>query len=358
MKTRNSTVLKRQMEGRWLSAFKALAPSLDTAVDELGDNVPCPVDGGTDGFRLFKDANYTGGGVKQSWRVLPEGIDMLMWVNNWSFVKVYDELEAWLGNKPVEAGPIYIPKPKLVDETSLRLWLNRIWKEALPLDDMMAFPARAYFKYRWVHSAAMSACDIRFHPCLNYKDKKGKLHGKFGAVLLLVRNNNGEPVSIHRTFITSGGLKLNLGGPHKPRKMTPPVNKSSKGRHVRLFTQQNGFLGISEGLETALAVHEVKQFPVWPCIANTMLQSFVPPKGVHTILNFVDKDRKKAGEKSAAILKLKLEREGIRVLDLLPPTPILDTDEKGVDWADQLKRDKNGFYLIDEVLDFAQLKHA
>jgi hypothetical protein len=358
MKTRNSTVLKRQMEGCWLNAFKALAPSLDTAIDKLGDNVHCPVDGGTDGFRLFNDANYTGGGVKQSWRVLPEGIDMLMWVNNWSFTKVYDELEAWLGNKPIETGPIYNPKPKPVNETSLRQWLNRIWKESLSLDHMMAFPARAYFKYRWVHSAAMSASDIRFHPCLNYKDKTGKLLGKFGAVLILVRNNNGEPVSIHRTFITKGGLKVNLAKPHKPRKMTPPVNKSSKGRHVRLFAHQNGFLGVSEGLESALAVHEAKQFPVWPGLSNTMLQSFVPPKGVHTVLNFVDKDRNEVGENSAVILKAKLIQEGIRVFDLLPPTPILSSDEKGVDWADQLKRDKHGFDLLDDVLHFAQLKYA
>lgn len=358
MKTRNSTDLKRKMEGRWLGAFKALAPSLDTAIDKLGDNVPCPVDGGTDGFRLFKDANYTGGGVKQSWRVLPEGIDMLMWVNNWSFTKVYDELDAWLGNKPVESGPIYIPKPKPVNETSLRKWLNRIWKEALPLDDLMAFPARAYFKYRWIHNAASAASDIRFHPCLNYKDKQGKLLGRFGAVLILVRNNNGEPVSIHRTFITQGGLKVNLDGPHKPRKLTPPVNKSSKGRHVRLFMHKNGYLGVAEGLESALAVREAKQFPVWPGLSNTMLQSFVPPKGVHTILNFVDKDRNKTGEKTAIILRANLIQEGIRVFDLLPPTPILSSDEKGVDWADQLKRDKNGFGLIDEVLDFAHLKYA
>lgn len=358
MKTRNSTELKRQMEGCWLRAFKVLAPSLDTAIDKLGDNVPCPVDGGTDGFRLFKDANYTGGGVKQSWRVFPEGIDILMWVNNWSFVKVYDELEAWLGNKPITTGPVYLHKPKPVNETSLRQWLNRIWKESLPLDDLMSYPARAYFKYRWVYSAASSASDLRFHPSLNYKDKHGKLLGKFGAVLLLVRNNNGEPVSIHRTFITQGGLKVNLGNTHKSRKMTPPVNKSSKGRHIELFTQQNGFLGVAEGLETALAVHQAKQFPVWPCVSNTMLQNFIPPKGVHTVLNFVDKDRSKAGETSAAILKSKLEQEGIRVLDLLPPTPILETDEKGVDWADQLKRDKSGFDLIDEVMHFTQLKYA
>lgn len=358
MKKRNSTEMKRRMEGRWLSAFSALAPALDQAMNNLGTNVPCPVDGGTDGFRLFKDANYTGGGVKQSWRVIPEGIDMLMWVNDWSFTKVYDELEAWLGDKPVEAGPIYLPKPKPVNEEGLRKWLNRIWKEAMPLEDLEAYPARAYFGYRWVKTAALSSHDVRFHPCLNYKDKKGNLLGKFGAVLSLVRNNEGEPVAIHRTFITKGGLKVNLGKAHKAKTMTPSVKQRSKGRHIRLFAPQNGYLGVSEGLETALAVFEAKGFPVWPGLSNTILQSFVPPKGVHTVLNFVDKDRSKAGESSAEILRANLAPKGIRVLDLLPPTPILDTDEKGVDWADQLKRDPSGFDLLDQALAFARLKQA
>ncbi|MDV7397269.1 toprim domain-containing protein, partial [Arthrospira platensis SPKY1] len=69
-----------------------------------------------------------------------------------------------------------------------------------------------------------------------------------------------------------------------------------------MFAPQNGYLGVSEGLETALAVYQAKQFPVWPGLSNTILQSFVPPKGVHTILNFVDKDRNKAGENAAEIL--------------------------------------------------------
>ncbi|MCG8613786.1 MAG: toprim domain-containing protein [Pseudomonadales bacterium] len=358
MKKRNSTEMKRRMEGRWLSAFSVLAPALDHAINNLGTNVPCPINGGTDGFRLFKDANDTGGGAKQSWRIIPEGIDMLMWVNDWSFPKVYDELEAWLGDKAVETGPIYIAKPKPVNEEGLRKWLNRIWKEALPLEDLKAYPARAYFGYRWVKTAALSSHDVRFHPCLNYKDKKGNLLGKFGAVLTLVRNNEGEPVALHRTFITKGGLKVNLGKAHSAKTMTPSVKQRSKGRHIRLFEPQNGYLGISEGLETALAVFQVKEFPVWPGLSNTILQSFVPPKGVHTVLNFVDKDRNKAGENSAEILRTNLMSSGIRVFDLLPPTPILDTDEKGVDWADQLKRDPRGFDLIDQVLAFARLKHA
>ena len=365
MSKRNSTQLKEKMSGYWLNAFSVLAPALRHSIKKLGQNVPCPIDGGTDGFRLFKDANETGGGVKQSERVIPEGIDMLMWVNNWSFTQTFDELEGWLNGSPIHALPvIHIPKVKVVvDETNLRKWLNRIWGDSLSLDQHMSYPARAYFGYRHISQAALAASDVRYHPNLTYKDTNGKILGKFGAVLCLVRNNEGNPVSIHRTFITKAGQKVNLGKDNKAKKVTPPVLKNSKGRQVRLFESQNGYLGVCEGLETALAVHQVKQLPIWPNLSNTNLHSFVAPKGVHTVLNFVDKDRSKAGKKpagenSALVLAANLEAQGIRVINLLPPTPLLDTDAKGVDWADQLIRDPSGFDLIDQVLEFVQLKQA
>lgn len=357
---RNSTELKRRMEGNWLNAFLNLAPELNAAVEKLGENVPCPKAGGIDGFRLFDDANYTGGGVKQAERVFPEGIGLLMWLNGWEFTKTYDELEAWLGGNRVEARPVTRPatRPKVVDETGMRRWLNKIWREAVPLADLMAYPAKAYFNRRWLRASALVASDLRFHPCLNYKNKQQETLGKYGAILALVRNNNGEPVSIHRTFITKSGLKADLDEQNKARKVTPPVNKQSKGRCIHLFQPEDGVLGVAEGLETALSVYCAKRFPVWPLLANTNKHTFVPPNGVHTVIDFVDKDRNKAGENSADVLTQKLNALGIRVITLLPPTPILNSDSKGVDWADQLKRDVAGFDILDSVLDFNKLKHA
>jgi len=355
MKKRNTNELKHEMVGRWLNAFSALAPSLQQAISKKGSSVPCPVNGGTDGFRLFRDANETGGGVKHSWRVFPQGIDLLMWVNDWSFIKTYDELDAWLGDKPFESGSVHIPKEKNCDDSGLRKWLNRIWSESLTLEDLKAYPARAYFSRRRILTAAQAASNVRFHPQLNYKDKEGKLLGTYGAVLCKVQNNDGTPSQLTRTYIGSNGAKVNLGKRNKSKKMTPSVGKYTKGRQIQLFAPTNGFLGVCEGLETALAVHQAKQFPVWPNLSNTNMYSFVPPPGVHTVLNFVDKDRSKVGESSAEVLREQLESQGIRVIDLLPTIPILDSDEKGVDWADQLIRDPRGFDLLDQALDFIYL---
>ena len=347
MSKRDSTKLKRQMEGRWLSAFLTLAPALEHAVNKLGTNVSCPVDGGLDGFRLFQDANITGGGVKQNLRVIPEGIDMLMWVNEWSFTKAYDQLEAFLANNVVEAGSVRTSLPKVIDETNLRFWLNQVWKESIPLSDLRAYPARIYCDRRRIKKAALAASDLRFHPALNYIGTDGKILGRYGALVALVRNNDGMPVSIHRTFLTKSGMKVDfLGRTNAPRKLTPAVNKQSKGRHVRFSSiGLAGVIGVAEGLETALAVTEATQLPVWPTISTSMLTSFIPPDGVNTVLIFADKDRNLAGEIAANTLTERLAEVGIKAITLMPPTPILESDTKGVDWADQLVRDRTGFRI-------------
>ncbi len=351
MGRRNSSALKAKMSGQWLSAFSVLAPSLNTAIEQLGMNVPCPVSGGVDGFRLFRDANETGGGVKQSYRVFPEGIDLLMWVNDWSFVTVFDELDAFIGGSQNHTPKFHVPTkplPKL-NENNLRSWLNKLWVESFSLTHKNAYPARNYFRSRWVYQAALNSTDVRYHKKLHYRDKTGREIGISPGIVSLVRNNDGEPVAIHRTFITKNGIKSDFGDNLSSKTMTPSVNKQSRGRKVELFEPKLGHLGISEGLETALAVYQAKEFPVWPCLSATMLQSFLPPKGVHTVVNFVDKDRNQAGEKSAMILSERLKSMGLKIVNLLPPTPLKDSDN-GVDWADQLIREPVGFNMIDKIM--------
>jgi hypothetical protein len=76
-----------------------------------------------------------------------------------------------------------------------------------------------------------------------------------------------------------------------------------------------------------------------------MLTSFIPPDGVNTVLIFADKDRNLAGEIAANTLTERLAEVGIKAITLMPPTPILESDTKGVDWADQLVRDRTGFRI-------------
>jgi len=366
MKKRNSSELKRKMMGHWLNALYDLAPSLHYAISNVGDSVPCPVDGGTDGFRLF-DLNdkystaETGGGVKHSFRVFAEGIDLLMWVNRWSFPETYDALENWMGDRNhisvVNSLPIKTKEVSPIDETKIRKWLNSVWDEAVPMNDPMAEPARQYFASRNILKAGLSAKSIRFHPNLTYTDKQRKYYGTFPAILALVGNNDNQHVGIHRTYLTENGQLIDLGNTNKPKKMTPTVMKHSKGRHARLFSQTGGFIGISEGLETALSVYEAKKFPVWPCKSATNIATFVPPSGIHTVIHFMDKDRSKAGEIAAEKLKERLMPLGFNLINLVPPAQIPE-GKKSVDWADMLSIDIRSFDIIDDIISSTYFKSA
>ena len=348
---RDSSQLKGRMSGHWLSAFSTLAPCLDHAVERLGRNVSCPVNGGTDGFRLFIDANDTGGGVKHSLGVFPQGIDLLMWVNDWNFVQTYDSLNDWLGgdscslSQPSRVLPS-IPELSIEEVAKRRSWLNSIWSESLSLSSSEAEPAMRYFTSRCINFSAMSSRDIRFHPSLSYTNyDTGEYLGRFGAILSLLRNNNGQPVTLHRTYLDSDGFKLNLGNDLDCRKMCPPVDRKVPGRHIRMFEPVDGTIGICEGIETAMAIYEATSIPVWPCISASMMQSFSPPPGIKKVLNFIDKDRNNAAQNSAEKLRENFSRDDCQLIDLLPPTPILSSDSKGVDWADQLLRDVSGFQM-------------
>ena|GEM_PF-3875092 len=58
--------VRQHSRGHWLAILSRLAPELAPAIQRLGRHVPCPVHGGKDGFRLFRDAPETGGGICNS----------------------------------------------------------------------------------------------------------------------------------------------------------------------------------------------------------------------------------------------------------------------------------------------------
>ena len=84
-------------EGRWPEICAALAPQLAPALERIGTHVPCPVHGGQDGFRLFKDFPKSGGGICNTCGAKPDGFELISWVNGWSFSKTVNAVAATLG---------------------------------------------------------------------------------------------------------------------------------------------------------------------------------------------------------------------------------------------------------------------
>ena len=92
--------VKRLASGYWNSIVATLAPQLEQAVQKTGKHVPCPIHGGQDGFRLFRDFNATGGGICNTCGEFTDGFSLIQWVNEWSFSETLKAINEYLNGKP------------------------------------------------------------------------------------------------------------------------------------------------------------------------------------------------------------------------------------------------------------------
>src|SRR5436305_1603037 len=89
--------IRAAASGRWINILGVLAPDLEPAIQKLGRHVPCPVHGGKDGFRLFRDAAQTGGGICASCGPYSDGFALLMWLKGWDFPQCLQAVGTHLG---------------------------------------------------------------------------------------------------------------------------------------------------------------------------------------------------------------------------------------------------------------------
>lgn len=86
--------------GNWLAILATLAPHIEGALKRPGRHVGCPIHGGKDGFRLFKDVDQTGGGVCNSCGPKKDGISLLMWLCSWDYPSALSHVAGLLGVEP------------------------------------------------------------------------------------------------------------------------------------------------------------------------------------------------------------------------------------------------------------------
>lgn len=196
--------------------------------------------------------------------------------------------------------------------------LRDVWKASRPVtkDD----PVWRYLNRRT--GIEVVSADIRFHPALRYVDTDGTLLGTFPAMLALMRYPDGEAVSIHRTYLTPDGHKAAVP---QPKKIMPgkPLNTAA----IRL-SPAGEYLGIAEGIETALAASRRFSVPVWAATNATLLADWVPPEGVRRVLIAGDNDASYTGQDAAFSLARRLVRDGYAVEVQIPGA-------EGKDWADE-----------------------
>ncbi|QXP89651.1 DUF7146 domain-containing protein [Methylococcus capsulatus] len=321
--------------GRWLEILGALAPSLEPALRKPGAHVPCPVHGGVDGFRLFRDCNVTGGGICNTCGAFATGLALLQWVNGWSRQEAAREVAAHLGGSRIFQ-PASRPARRSMPPRNTQA--KRIWETASPLTSSAAVPARLYLARRGLSGIRLDGIhSLRAHPRLPYHED-GAVLGFFPAIVALVTGASGKPVALHRTYLTDDGRKAPVASPKKVLKWTDSAVLSSGS--VRLF-RPGAILALTEGLETALAVRLGTGLPVWCALNAGNLRSFQPPPEVARVLVFGDRDRPTPqhplghGQEAGQELVTRLWKEGIKAGLMIPASPI-PPREKSLDWADIL----------------------
>ena len=155
----------------------------------------------------------------------------------------------------------------------------------------------------------------------------GKLQGTYPAMVGLVSDPDGKPLTYHRTFIKDG----KKAPVQAPRKIMPAA-RDTTGAAIRLWPISES-MGIAEGIETALACHALFGRPTWSAISAGGLERFIPPAGIRELMIYADRDASYTGQAAAYALAKRLARDtDITVMVSLP-------DLVG-DFADQLLREK------------------
>ncbi|WAK04400.1 DUF7146 domain-containing protein [Methylobacter sp. YRD-M1] len=354
-----SNVVRNAARGVWLSVLDSLAPELEKAISKPGRHVGCPVHGGKDGFKLFRNADIYGGGICNTCGPYADGFSLLMWLRSWSFPEALSAVADVLGlscdsyQKPIlDRQPAMIaPSRSASDDEKIKRSLRTLWRESKSLHHPDAEPVRLYLESRGLDGWLSDWPTLRFHPRLQYRDEDNRIIGYFPAMLALVEKGD-QAITIHRTFLTRDGRKAPVDSPKKM--MSIPSDRSIMGAAVRLG-RPGRVLNVTEGIETALAVIEATGMVTWPLISSTFMQGFEIPAGVEKLIIWNDLDRPhrktgiQAGSEAASKLAERAIAEGVEPVIREPKGP-LPTDAKSIDWLDVYNQDGPNVFAFRSVI--------
>lgn len=304
--------LKEEAVGRWDGIFNSLGI-------EVGDGKhrSCPVCGGLDRFR-FSDKD--GRGMWYCSQCPGNAGDGFRLVENFfkvDFVEACKIVAGVVGHCEVNNKP---KEPQITKEK-----LNEIFGNSEPCSRNNI--AGKYLFNRGLDTFSNKLRSTRKCWCAERK-------GEFPAMLSVFTLPDSTAVTMHRTYIDEHGDKASID---QPKKMLPAL-QSITGGCVRLFDIAEE-MGVGEGIETMLAVHEENGLPVLATTTAILLEKFEPPAGIKILHIFGDNDKSFTGQKAAYALANRLVTNKNKYRDIenvfvyIPPKPKFD-------WLDVLLQNK------------------
>lgn len=184
-------------------------------------------------------------------------------------------------------------KPTKAIRRSNREALLRILAGSLPTSHPDAHPLRAYLESQGIKSEDIPE-GIRFHPSLPLCQEWRVLEN-YPAMLAEVKDQEGNTVSLHRTFLLEDGKKAAFDD---PRQLMFPIS-SEDGCAIRLF-EPAPILVVTERIEDALSAYLDTGLPAWATIDGDGMAGVLFPSIVKMVIIATD-GKKWKGDLDAAI---------------------------------------------------------
>lgn len=308
----------RAAKGRWPAIFASCGMDGSHFVKQ---GRPCPVCGGTDRFS-FTDrwgrGNFICRGCGSG-----DGFDLISRYCQCGFIEALEVVErfcgiSWQGEKADARVELTQAQIKEKEQARERM---KLWSQAHPI--VPGDPVWTYLAVRGL-TPSCAGLEVRYHPALSYNHEDGTVT-QHPAMLARVIDRHGVVINLHRTYLDEKGAKADLP---KPKKL---MSGAAKGGAVHFGGEVGDVLGLAEGIETAIAVHQKRSIPVWATLGCTNMHDFMGiPSGVKRLLVFADNDAKFAGQAAAYALAHRLATSTSMEVTVLVP-PIV-----GTDWLDEL----------------------
>lgn len=291
--------------GRWRGILIAKGVP---ETDLTGRHGPCPLCGGIDRFRW--DNKEGRGTFICSQCGAGDGISFLMKFLGVGFDQAAREVASLVGIvKAVDQVPLKLSEAQRSNAVASLLAACRPIEKGDEVD--------RYLEGRGIEEPKLYPPDLMTCERCRYAD------GIYlPAMVAVVRDPKGRIVSLHRTFV-GGGKKADVP---EPRRLMP--GDLPEGVAIRLGPI-NPVLGITEGIETAIAACHMFEHPVWSAINASRLRKWVPPSGVEEVVIYGDNDDSFTGQSAAYQLAERLRRTGLQVTVKIPGLI-------GSDWADEV----------------------
>lgn len=309
--------LKQRMQGRWTEFLRSCG--IDDKVLS-GRNVPCPMCGGRDRFQYtdkFSLGNYHCRGCGAG-----TGISLLQGALGLSFAECVGAIEKHLGAAPVLRHAVHASES---NNFRMQALVRAIWDEARPVTP--GDPVDRYLRARGLGLSSYPEV-LRFHPALGYYTRdagqpRSRKVASYPAMVAAVHDREGRLVTLHRTYLGEA-CKANVPDAKKL------LSAGIAGAAVCLFAPA-AELAITEGIETALAVHLATGRPVWSAISAGNLERLLIPQPVRVVAIYADNDSKSKfdGQASAYALARRLRQE-----DSTRRVEVYIPKKAGRDWAD------------------------